>query len=165
MATIEVSEEIVAELQRFQDYIEGLDFDCDEKLMGVVYLLRAVWSLTPDRRFAIVQHPVRVEDHAPQPDCTEELPLIYPKELSHDLKRILSTEPHHATGIAAALRVTGQDVPSMPDEEQAAVVHFFLTQYLKNPICWKNRVRQLFRDASLAQVQKDREQAGSDPKF
>lgn len=62
--------------------------------------------------------------------------------LEGDLIAILGRPNFQCANLANALRLKGQDIPFKSEEEQAAVIHFTLNQYLKDSVNWAQLCRQ-----------------------
>jgi hypothetical protein len=79
--------------------------------------------------------------------------MEYPQELNKDLQEILGRANFECGGIARTLRLGGFEIGHRADEEQAAVIHWTLKQYLQHGDNWKKEANKLLD--SYRAIQKD----------
>ncbi|MES2350184.1 MAG: hypothetical protein V4641_21660, partial [Pseudomonadota bacterium] len=73
-------------------------------------------------------------------------------ELNEDLRDILGRPNFTCISIATRLRQMGQTIKPRAEEEQAAVIHLFLSHYLKHGAAWRETVGA-FLDGNPAEDQ------------
>lgn len=66
--------------------------------------------------------------------------LTYPEELTPELHDALTTMLWISSGIAHALRMDGEDIPTKAEDEQAHVIHWFIKLVLEHGEDWRNVV-------------------------
>lgn len=74
----------------------------------------------------------------------------YPEKLNSDLKAILGRPCFACCGLANVLRKGGHSIPKKAEEEQAAVIHFLLGHYMRDPENWDMKAA-----VELRQMQSD----------
>lgn len=60
--------------------------------------------------------------------------------MNADLLDILGRPNFACAGLAQALRVSGENIPQKSEAEQAAVIYWMLTHYLKHGELWRDAV-------------------------
>lgn len=73
--------------------------------------------------------------------------------LTDELKSILGRMCFECAGLADALRGRGWKIKSKAEDEQAAVIHFLLTHYLKNGANWAESASAELRAIKAGEVQ------------
>lgn len=66
-------------------------------------------------------------------------PIVDSIKLNDDMKFILGRPNFWCGGVAPALRDRGYEIPSKSEDEQAAVIHFLLNQYLTQGEGWRDK--------------------------
>ncbi len=65
--------------------------------------------------------------------------LTYPRELTEELRDVLSMMMWHTGTIARALRLGGADIPTKAEDEQAHVLHWLTLLVLEHGSAWSDK--------------------------
>ncbi|HHY0482701.1 hypothetical protein [Vibrio parahaemolyticus] len=71
------------------------------------------------------------------------IPIVDSLKLNDDMKFILGRPNFWCGGVAPALRAHGYEIPAKAEEEQAAVIHFLLNQYLTHGDEWRDKTTDI----------------------
>lgn len=81
--------------------------------------------------------------------------LIYPRELTKELSHALGTMIWNSGSISAILRLDGEDIKTRAEDEQAFVLHWFITLVLEYGPEWIGKVSERLDKAVAAQKAKE----------
>lgn len=133
-----------ADNDRFEGVIIGIEL---QRLYGSSYLAPSI-TLLHDGYITDGFKPGdcrKVEAPSPQPNV-----LVFPRELTDDLRDILSMMMWNTGPIAHALRAGGVEIKTRAEEEQAHVMHWLITLALEHGAAWREKASERISEIRAA---------------